>query len=251
VKITSKVAGTSNTLTGDNTFTYDPQAALTTIGYDPSRASEPRGWVELNGSAPQPDGALVSLSSDSIAVVPPTTGVPPQPGVNVPAGSSTGNFTLTFQPTPTDGSVTLTATYAGSKVSTPIVVHASPAITLTLGATELNLGDSTQGTVTINTPAPANAAVIISSSDSTAVNIQPTRVPVSVGTFTGTFTVTGNYSGAQKKITITATYDGAETTDWVNVPASPPPPPPPPCKPKKCPKGLVWVQDDCQCEPPM
>jgi hypothetical protein len=146
--------------------------------------------------------------------------------------------------------VRLTATYAGSKVSTPIAVRAWPAISLSLGATELNLGDSTQGTVTINTPAPAGAAVMISSSDSTAVNIQPTSVPISVGTFTGNFKVTGTYSGQQKKVTITADYNGAKATDWVNVPASPPPPPPPPCKPKKCPRGLVWVQDDCHCEPP-
>jgi hypothetical protein len=223
-------------------FTYDLQAALIDMGYDPSRAPDPPGWLTLNGFAPSPDGApIMFTSSDPIAV-------PPPQNVRVPAGSSAGSFTLLFQPTPRDENVTVAASYAGSRVSTQVTLRAWPPLTLNLGASELKPGESTMAKVTINTPAPPNTVVMLSSSDASVLPVQA-NVPIPEGTFTGMFQVTNNYSGPQKVITITATHNGAMASGSVTVPAEPPPPPPP-CKPKRCPRGTVWVQDDCACEAP-
>jgi hypothetical protein len=220
-------------------FTYEPHAALATIGYDPSRVGDPPGWLELNGFAPAGD-ALVSLTSSDPAAFARAT-------VTVPAGSRTGNFTLTFLPIPRTENVTLTARYEGSAASTSIGVRAWPPLSLDLGASELGRGDSTTAKVTLNTPAPATgASVALKSSDPSAVPVPPS-VTVPADAFTGTFTATGNYSGSPKTVTITATYNGASASASLTVPARTLPPTPE-CKPKSCPSGTFWNPDDCQCE---
>lgn len=235
--ITAKVAG--NFIPSPaGSFTYDPSAALTSIGYDPSRVADPPGWFTLNGFAPA-GGAAVSFSSSDPAALP-----PPAP-VTVPSGSWAGNFTLTFPPTPRAEKVTLTAHYAESSVSTQVAVRAWPVISLVLSVGELGPGQTATGTVTLNTPAPSGGATVaLASSDPSAVPV-PSSVVVPAGSFTTMFATTDNYAGTPKKVTVTASYNGATASAALTVP----PIPEPPCKPRKCPKGSFWNDQDCQCEP--
>lgn len=158
---------------------------------------------------------MVSLSTgDPHALVAPPT-------VTVPAGTSTGNFALTYPPTNKTANVTLTAHYEGSSVSTTVAVRAWPPISLALGASELARGVSTTATVTLNTPAPADGAVVtLSSTDSSAVTA-PASVTLPAGALTGSFTATGNYAGSPKTVTITAKYNGASASGSVDVPTTP------------------------------
>jgi hypothetical protein len=224
VPITVRVAGSSALPLVAGRFTYDPSAVLTTIGYDQSRVTDP-GWLELNGFAPAPAGAPVTLtSSDPSAVVPPMT------PVIVPAGSRSGFFTLTFPPAPRTETVTVTASYEGSSVSTPIAVHASPSpapppLAIAIGVDALGSGDSAPVTVTLNPPAPPQGAVVgLSSSDPSAVPMPvPPTVTFPPGSTMEMFRITNNYSGRPKRVTITATYGRASASASLSVPEAPAP----------------------------
>ena len=231
--VTLKVPAFSGPPSPKSVFTYEPHAALTTIGYNRGEIGGSPGWVYLNGFAPA-GGALVALtSSDPAALVPPAT-------VTVPEGSTYGGFPLSFPPTPKTENVTLTASYEGSSVSTTIGVQGWPPVTLDLGTTVLYSGDTATAKVTLNKPAPAGGAnVALSSSDPSAVTV-PASVTVPAGSFTGSFPATNNYSGPNKNVTVTASYAGSSAADGMTVAT---------CAPRKCPTGSTWNPDDCQCEP--
>jgi hypothetical protein len=220
VPITVRIVGSSAPpSTAPGVFTYDPQAALTEFGYDPGRTDP--GWVVLNGFAPGPDGAPVSITSSEPAALPPKT------TVTVLAGGSAASFTLNFLPVPATETVTLTASYGGSSLKTTVRLAASPPLSIGIGADHLSKGDMAPVTVTLNTPAPANpaggAVVMLSSSDSSAVPVPP-NVTVPTGSDTKSFTITNNYSGPPKQVTIAATYNGASASNSLFVPTAPPPP---------------------------
>jgi outer membrane protein assembly factor BamB len=219
VPLSVRVAGGAPLFAG--TFTYDPDAALTTIGYDPSRVSDP-GWIELNGFAPSPDGAAVTLiSSDPSAVVPPTP-------VTVSAGAWSAFFTLTFLPATRDETVTITATYKGSSARTTVMVHASPPpppfmLSVAIGADALARGQMAPVTVTLNGSVPPNGAPItLASSDPIAIPV-PSTVIIRPPNTTATFNITGHYSGRPKKVAIKATYNGVSASASLFVPTAPDP----------------------------
>jgi hypothetical protein len=237
------ITGFGSTVTAPRPFTYDSYPALSQIGYDASRVGDPPGWIGLNGYAP-PGGASIALtSSDPAALVPPST-------VNVPAGSQWGHFSLDFPPTPRAETVTLTANYEGSSVTTTIQVAAKapppppPPLSIIGGRDSLGVGESTSETVILDKPAPAGGAVIaLASSDPSAVPV-PANVMVPADGSRGSFTVTNHYNGRPKAVKITAAYSGASAADTLTVPT----PPPRQCPPRQCPRGFFWNSDDCACE---
>lgn len=234
VDITASVLGTTTQPSMGDVFTYVDQPSLTEIGYDPSRSAEPRGWVEINGFPPKGGAAISLVSSDPVAVV-------PQLPIVVPENSTSTGFSLTFQPTPRDEVVTLTASYGGSTASTTVEVHAWPAISLSLAAMELDPHESTTATITLNSPAPAAGAPITISSSDAAVSVTPDHLTIPAGSYSGTFTVTSTYTGAPMRVTITATYGANSASDFVLVPK------PAQCPPKTCPTGYYWDSDTCRC----
>jgi hypothetical protein len=228
------------------TFTYDAQARLTAFGYDQGRVSDP-GWVTLNGSAPAPDGASVSIISSDPAALQPTT-------VKVLAGASGANFTLNFLPVPRTETVTLTARYGGNFLTTTVTLAASPPrrpLSLGLGAEELPQGQSATAIITLNAPAGPNGALIdLASSDASAVPVPP-NVAVQPGSATGMFRITNNYAGQPKQVTLTATYAGSSASASLYVPMLPGPPPPDctHCRtPQQCCvcNGGVWNRGRCE-----
>jgi hypothetical protein len=74
---------------------------------------------------------------------------------------------------------------------------------------QLANGGATYGTVTISKPAPAGGAVVaLSSSDPAALEIPASLSILQGQTSSGAFSVSDDYSGAQKSATITASYAG-------------------------------------------
>jgi len=222
VPITVRIAGnTGPPSAAPGVFTYDPQAVLTAFGYDQGRLDP--GWITLNGFAPGPAGAPVSIvSSDPAALLQPTT-------VTVPAGSSGANFRLNFLPIPRTETVTLTASYGGATFKATVTLAASPALSVGIGVDHLAQGERTLVTITLNTPAPANpaggAVVMLSSSDPSAIAVPP-NVIVPTGSQMKSFSITNNYSGTPKAVTIAATYNATSASNSLFVPTTPPTPPP-------------------------
>ena len=92
-------------------FTYNAYPVLAQFQL-PDPFFQTAGFVALDGSAPAPRGALITLtSSDPTAVV-----LGPAPNVTIPAGSLSTPITLTFLPASTTEDVTLTATYGNSSL---------------------------------------------------------------------------------------------------------------------------------------
>jgi hypothetical protein len=218
VPITVSVVGSAAPPPAAGLFTYDAQARLTAFGYDQGRLDP--GWVTLNGAAPGPNGAAVSIMSSDPAALQPTT-------VNVPVGASGATFTLNFLPVPRTETVTLTASYAGSSLTTTVMLNAPPPrppISIGLDADELAKGQWATAIVTLSSPAgPGGATIDLRSSDSSAVPV-PSNVTVQPANATGMFRFTNNYSGRPKQVSITATYAGASASSSLYVPTLPPPP---------------------------
>ncbi|MBV9032975.1 MAG: IPT/TIG domain-containing protein [Acidobacteriaceae bacterium] len=223
-------------------FTYNQFAKLTQFRLpDPFFGVE--GGVFLDGNAPVGDALIALTSSDPSAVSLP-------PNVTIPAGAQFATVPLTFNPIPRVETVTLTATYQGSSANAALSLAASPPISLSIDATELDAGASAPATVTLNTPAPSTGAVVaLASSDPSAIPVPPNLL-ITAGSQKGTFTVKDNYSGVPKKVTITATYSGASASDSLTVPS--PPPPPDPCRNCRTPQqccvcnGGTWSGGRCQ-----
>jgi IPT/TIG domain len=220
VDITASPFGVTSAATPMDRFKYDAKAIL-------ARMDVFGTWVtaSLNGNAP-PGGAALTFSSSDPSVVP-----PPQ-NVSIPAATPSTRFQIEELQTARNETVTLTASYLGSSVSTPIAVVATPPVMLGLEADSISKGMSTTGMVVIYPPAPAQGAVITLSSSLGGVTL-PGQVTIAAGTRNATFTVTNDYSGpGPKDAVLTASYDGASATASLRLGL--PQHPPPVCKGKTC-----------------
>jgi hypothetical protein len=131
-----------------------------------------------------------------VALVPP----PAAPtSISIPAGSSSGNFTLQAAANVT-GQVTITATLNQQSIAATVTVLPPPTLTgsLVLSASRILVGGVAQGTFKISAQAPPTPPIVVSitSSNPTVATIQaPTAVTVTVGNDTGTFLVNGVAAG--------------------------------------------------------
>ena len=175
---------------GSNPYTYlysvqTAKAAVTlsSLTLDPTTlvgGGTSVGTITLSGPAPN-GGAVVSLTSDNPAVarVPAT--------ITIGAGKSTATFKATTYAVSNATNVTITASYAGSKVSAMLTVNPPALVSFTLSPTTVKGGNSSTGTVVLNGPAPAGGVVVRVSSMSPLVTV-PFSVTVAPGTTSATFT---------------------------------------------------------------
>ena len=189
------------------------QAALYNFKLNPTSVVGPNpstGTVYLVGIAPG-GGAVASLTSDnSIAVVPPT--------VTVPAGSTSGAFTVTTSGVATSTTANLTATYSGTTLSSTLTITPDVPSTLKFNPAPIVGGLSTTGTVTMAIPAPTDTTVALAvTHGSTAVSSIPSSVTVLAGTSTATFTMVTNPVTSSVTVTVSATANGGSTSTSVSV----------------------------------
>ncbi len=230
VHVTVSVAGGASAGTSADLFTYTALPWLKSISWVSGG-----GIVLLDGAAPAAGAVIALASSDPTAVVIPMT-------ITACGGCTSASFTATDIPRTSPESVTLTATYAGTSVSTTSTIQASAPVAISVGLDALALNQSTTATVTLNTPAPPGGAIVAIGSSIVSAIAVPASVVVPAGSHSTTFTITNHYGGAPEVVHITATYAGHSGTALVLVPDVKT------CAVKTCAAGWYWNPDDCLCE---
>jgi FG-GAP-like repeat len=225
VSTTSVTASTSATITGafggatrTATLTITPPPppiGPTSLSVSPATVdggNPVTGTVFLSGSAPA-GGLVVSLSSSNTAAatVPET--------MIVHGGLSSGTFPVSTLAGPTTRTTTITASANG--VSRTADLTATPSAAASLSTVAVNPasvtgGTSSQGTVTLTSPAPAGGFAVSLSSSNAAATV-PASVSVAQGTTSATFAIATSAVTASTPVTITASASGVTRTATLTV----------------------------------
>jgi uncharacterized protein (TIGR03437 family) len=137
--------------------------------------------------------------------------------VNVPNVPGSDTIAVTFTLAGGPGTQTLYIPVQNGPITTQVQ-------TLTLSTSSVGGGGSVQGTVLLNTAAPAPGAVVSLSSSNAAAASVPASVTVPAGATSATFTITTSALTAAQTATVTATCGGASSQATLTVtPPSPPP----------------------------
>jgi hypothetical protein len=173
----------------------------TTIGGGGSTASNKVG---LDGPAP-PGGVVVALSSSNAAAAQTPA------SVTISAGNAQSPaFTITTSPVASTTPVTISATYAGVTRTGILTVEAIGVASITVNPANIAGGSSANGSVTLNSPAPAGGlTVTLVSSDPGAAQTPPSVTVPASATTSPTFTITTSSVPAQTSVTITASLGGS------------------------------------------
>ncbi len=176
------------------------------------------GTVVLQQPAPAA-GAKVALSSSSALLQVPAS-------VTVPAGTTAASFTVTGQGAGAKRTfVTITGTYKGGTATSGVIVTPAVVSTLTIDQRALNQGDTVQGTIVLNAPAPTGGLTVTLTNPAPTSLTIPATVTVPAGQVSEGFAVTGGKLLAKaQKVTITATPGDSGSpapTAVVNVLAAP------------------------------
>ena len=183
-----------------------PTATLSSLTLNPTSvvggSESSTGTVTLSGPAPA-GGAQVALASDSGAASVPSA-------VAVPAGATSATFTVNTTPVTASTQVTISGSYGGVSKSATLTVTPAPLPTvssLTLNPSSVVGGvQSSTGTVTLSSPAPAGGAQVALASDSGAASV-PSTVTVPAGATSATFTVSTSSVVVATSATISASYN--------------------------------------------
>lgn len=156
---------------------------------------------------------MVALSSSntSAATVPPS--------VTVPAGSTTGSFTVSTTAVTNTTPVLIQGTYNGTQSAT---LSVNP---LSLAAVSLNPatttgGATSTGTVTLGGAAPTGGVLVTLSSSNPSLAAVPANVSILAGATTGSFTITTTSVSSQTTVSISATYNGVQSATLTLNPLS-------------------------------
>jgi len=168
------------------------------------------GTVTLTGAAPT-GGMSVSLSSDT-----PTAASVPS-AIVVPAGSTSAAFLITTYPVAGSTPVTITASQGGAVKTASLTVAPLALSSLTTNPVSVLGGNTSQGTVTLNGPAPNGGMSISLSSDTPTAASVPAAVLVSAGSTSATFTITTSPVAGATFVTITASDGTNQKTAWITV----------------------------------
>lgn len=166
------------------------------------------GTVTLSAAAPV-GGVLVNLSSNHANATVPST-------LLIPAGSSSGTFTVTTVAATSQQTATITAQSANTVNATLTMNAASPEsaalASFTLSPTLVTGGGTSTGTVTLAAPAGPLGVLVTLSSNNSAATVPPS-VTILSGQAQGTFTVNTTTVSSLRTATITATSTGSLTAN--------------------------------------
>jgi YVTN family beta-propeller protein len=161
--------------------------------------------VTLTGKAPV-GGFAVTLSSSDTALNGTAT---------IPAGSSSVSMAYSPAATATTVDDILTATAGGVSRSAKLTVDPLLITSLTVSPSRVAGGQSTTGTVTLNTTAQVDTAVSLSSNSGYVA--VPASVTVKAGTSSATFAVTTSTVAAYANTMITARSGADQKTAWLGI----------------------------------
>jgi hypothetical protein len=173
-------------------------ANFITLSPNPLNLVNNPGTLTVSLGAPALTDVTVTLTvlDTTVATAPKT--------VTIPAGSTTTTATITPIKV---GSTNILASAPLNRPGSTTINVVPPALTLTLGASTVGVGNTVTGTITLNSPAPASGVNVALSLDKTGdVSLSPASVNIAGGTTTGTFVVTGGPNTGL--VTITASSTG-------------------------------------------
>jgi VCBS repeat-containing protein len=235
----------SLTLNTDGSFTYTPTTNYT--GSDSFTYRANNGTLNSNVATVSitiiPVNQPPVANNDSYSTNQDTALVVAVPGVSsndtdpqgatltaqLVSGPSHGSLTLntngSFSYTPTTGytgsdSFTYRAINGAnnSNVAT-VTISVLPTLalsSLSLNPTSVKGGTTSQGTVTLNGPAPIGGVLTLLSDNSSAASV-PASVTIPVGSTSATFTITTTSVFSSRTVTITALYNGVTKTATLTV----------------------------------
>jgi hypothetical protein len=189
-----------------------------------SGGAQPQGIVLLNGQAPA-GGALVSLSSNSPSVSPPSS-------VIVAAGSSSASFPIPTSAVTVNTTAAVTASYGGASAQAQVTLTPQqPPLSLTLDPTStIGAGGGSFATVTVASPSSTDQILQVASSNP-AVASTPNGMVIPAGSTTGGFNIFTTSVNTQTVVTISVSGGGVTKTANLTVNPTAPTPPPPPAAP--------------------
>ena len=191
------------------TFTVQP-AALQSLQISPGVLAGGNWtvvWVNLAGAAPA-GGAVVGLTSDNPAVVPPGS-------ITVPAGSFSNSAWVQTNAVTTSTTATVTGTYKGATAQTTVTLQPQRQPT----SVTLNPSSTTNGSIgTMNVAASAGYDEFFAlTSSNPAVASVPASVAVSAGMTSVNFQITTGTVNAPTAVTISATGGGVTRSATLTV----------------------------------
>jgi hypothetical protein len=188
----------------DNVNVFIPPPTIQSLTLKP--VSVPGGTsavatVTLAGGPAQAGGFTVTIKSGKTAVA--TVG---GASFTIPAGSTSGTFTVTTYPVSTETNVGISAKANGYDKVAVLTVKPAVVASLTVKPASVIGGKSSTGTITLDGPAAANLTVDLSSSESAAT--VPTSATVLAGQTTATFTIDTTAVTIKTVATITVSGGG-------------------------------------------
>jgi hypothetical protein len=154
--------------------------------------------VTFSSPAPAASNMALTATPANIVNVPAT--------VAVAAGASSATFTATtaVAAAPVTGTVSINVSFGGQSMNAVLTVAPLPVLTgqVALAAASIPVAGTTQGTVTLNGPAPSSGIQVQLTSSSPAIATVPAAATIPAGQTTVSFTITGVAAGTS---TITAT----------------------------------------------
>ena len=194
-----------------------PVAALSGLSVSPATVlGGVSSTVTVTLTAVAPDGgAIVALTSSNTAAAQ----VPAS--VTVAAGATTASIITTTSSVTSDSPVTITGTYNSVSRTAILTVTAPPAVLTGVSVSPATVlgGNSSTGTVTLDSPAPTGGAVVSLASSDPATARVPTSVRVLAGATTTSFTATTSSVTSDTPVTITAVYNSVNQTTTLTVTA--------------------------------
>jgi hypothetical protein len=112
----------------------------------------------------------------------------------------------------------LTASYAGVSLTASLTVNPPANLaSISLNPNTLSAGQTAMGTVTVSAPAGSGGIVVSLSNSNSSVATVPASVTIPQGATSGTFTATALNLSKGNFTTITASYNGVQKTERLNV----------------------------------
>ncbi|HSI73746.1 MAG TPA: hypothetical protein VK934_11280 [Fimbriimonas sp.] len=188
------------------TFTMSIQPGSVVGGRDSAM-----GQIVLSNPAPA-GGVTIKLKSSNTAVatVPDT--------IVVPAGETVGTYTVATTAVSTTKSVTITATLGTNTVQAGLEVRPVGVEMVTFTPNQVQGGNTTLVTITLEAPAPAGGAnVTLSASNPDVFVLMPASVQIAAGQTSVSFTVRTVRVARDLASTLTATYNGSSASATLTV----------------------------------
>ncbi len=172
--------------------------------------------VVLTGAAP-PGGAILTLGSDSPAVIVPST-------ATIAPGSSAGAIAVQTGDVTASQLVTITASWNGVSVQTQVTVSPQgKPVSLTLNPTVASGTTGAFGTVVVDSAPAGDETLTLSTSDPSIVTI-PGNVIIPAGSTRGGFNIITSVVSQPSAVTISVSGGGVTQSAVLTVDPTPPPP---------------------------